>query len=124
MSLKKLKDIFLNLLSFDSPRARVFNLSFILIFLRIVPTETLASSPVKCVFKYYLFPLIFRGHCPATGIFAGCNCPACGITRGMSRLLRGDFVGAWNFNKMVFVVFAVMIVLIVFNALKLLQKED
>ncbi len=119
--LNKLKFIFLDFLSFDSPQAKVLNLSFILIILRIIPTNLLSASPVKCIFKTNLLPLVFKGHCPVSGIFGGCNCPACGMTRGMSRLLRGDLIGAWNFNKIVFLVFLVMVVLIAINLLEVVK---
>jgi len=66
--------------------------------------------------------LIFGGICPDTGIFSHCNCPACGMTRGLSRLLRGDIQGALAFNKMVIIVFIVMIVLIVINLIKIIKE--
>ncbi len=45
----------------------------------------------------------FGAHIPC-GIFemTGFKCPACGATRGSMRLLTLDFVGAWNYNPMVF----------------------
>lgn len=119
--IKKIKFVFFDFLSFGSPQAKVFNLTSILILLRIIPTSSLSNLPIKCVFKTLILPIIFRGHCPLTGIFADCNCPACGMTRGMSRLLRGDFTAAWNFNKMVFIVFVVMVILIIINLIKTIK---
>jgi hypothetical protein len=118
MGLKKVKNILLDIVSFGSPQAKVFNLSLILLILGIMPFSSLGSFPIKCVFKNLIFPLIFRGNCPSSGLFANCNCPACGLTRAMSRLLHGDFVGAYNLNKLVFVVFLVMVVLIIINLVK------
>ena len=117
-----IKKIFLDHVGFNTSFARFFNLSVILGFLAVYPTSLLGNLPFKCVFKNFLLPLIFRGNCPTTGLFAGCECPACGLTRGMSRLLHGDLAGAWAYNKLVFIVFAVMVILIVYN-LVLFIKE-
>jgi len=40
------------------------------------------------------------------------------MTRGLSKLLHGDPIGAWNFNKMVFVVFVVIMVLLITNIIR------
>ncbi|MFA6461275.1 MAG: DUF2752 domain-containing protein [Candidatus Woesearchaeota archaeon] len=65
-----------------------------------------------------IIPLFFHNHCPITGFFSGCNCPACGLTRAMSHLLHGEVSLAWGYNKGVFLVLLVMISLIVINAWK------
>lgn len=39
-----------------------------------------------------------------------------GMMRGLSRLLHGDLEGAYTFNRLVFVAFAVMVVLLVTNS--------
>lgn len=115
---KKVKYIFLDLISFGSPQAILFNLSTILILLFIVPTKYLIYSPAKCIFKNILLPLIFKGNCPTTGIFANCDGPACGLTRAMSSLLHGDFYAAWNFNKGVYLLFSIMIIVLIINLVK------
>lgn len=119
----KLKKLFLEIISFGSPRAIVFNLSSILVLLATIPTEHLKYSPVKCVFKHFLLPLIFNGSCPEDGLFASCNCPACGLTRAMSRLLHGDVSGAYNFNKLVFLVLIAMVAVIIVNVIKMVKKK-
>jgi hypothetical protein len=118
INFKKIFSFLLELVSFDSVRAKVINLSVILISLAMVPTSWIERSPVKCIFREYLLPLIFNNHCPTTGIFFGCTCPACGMTHAMSRLLHLDFIGAWGYNKGVFLVFGIMLFLIVFNGIK------
>jgi hypothetical protein len=111
----KIKKVFLDIVSFNTPQARVFNLCAVLVGLAVVPTKHLVYFPIRCVFKHVILPFVFGGNCPTTGLFAGCECPACGMTRAMSRLLHGDIVGAYNFNKGVFLVLLVMLVLIVVN---------
>jgi hypothetical protein len=108
----KLNKFFFELISFSTPLARVINLSLIILILAVVPTGLLYHNPVKCVFKTVILPVIFD-NCPTSGFFMDCNCPACGMTRGMSRLLHGDLIGAWNFNRMVFIVFLVMLIIII-----------
>ncbi|MBU0472102.1 MAG: DUF2752 domain-containing protein [Nanoarchaeota archaeon] len=120
--LKALKNIFFDIISFGSPQARVFNLTSILLILRVIPTSGLSYSPFKCIFKHFLLPLIYRGNCPTTGLFANCECPACGLTRAMSRLIHGDLTGALAFNKLVILVFIVMITLIIINAIKIIKE--
>lgn len=121
--IKKFFKFFLNILSFNSPRIRVFNLTSILLILTLIPTKVIESTGIKCVFKHFILPLIFNGDCPADGIFANCNCPACGMTRAMSKLLHGDVNGAWQLNKLVFLVLIVMVVLIIINLRKVYNKR-
>lgn len=115
---QKIKAFILDLLSFDSPQAKVINLVSILLILALVPTGSLQYSPFKCVFKNLILPLVFRGNCPTEGLFADCECPACGLTTAMSRLLHGDLAGAWNHNRLVFAVFLVMLMIIIVNVVR------
>lgn len=115
MSPKKAKRFFLDIISFNTPQAIVINISSILVLLAAVPTKYLVYSPFKCVFRNVILPLMFHGGCPISGIFAGCNCPACGMTRAMSRLLHGDIIGAWDFNHMVFFLFVAMATVLIIN---------
>ena len=123
VSFKKVKLILLDILSFGSPQAIVFNLSLVLLILASVTFGYLKYSPFKCVFKHIIFPIIFRGKGgPVGGLFAGCSCPACGLTRGMWALLHGDIWGALHFNKFVILVFLIMAFLIVSNIVQIIRK--
>lgn len=124
--MRKFSSFFLDCAGFRTQKAIVFNLSFIILLLAIIPTDTLANTPVKCVFKHLILPTIFQGDCPETGVFAGCNCPACGLTRGMSRLLHGDMDGALSFNPLTIPLFIIMISLIIINTIRIFygQEED
>jgi hypothetical protein len=55
-----------------------------------------------------MLPKTFFDHGPTTCIYtllAGVNCYGCGMTRASMRLIHLDFVGAWEFNKLSFIVF-------------------
>jgi len=122
----KLKNFFsfiFELVSFDSARAIVLDISLIFIALVSIPTSWLDASPAKCIFREYLLPLIFGNNCPTSGIFAGCTCPACGMTHALSRLLHLDVMGAGGYNRGVFLVFAVMLFLLTYNALKWIKTQ-
>ncbi len=113
MKFKKILRFLLDLVSFNTPQARVINISSIFIILAALPTELLKYSPAKCVFRNFLLPLIYKGNCPTSGLFANCEVFSCGITRGMSRLLHGDLVGALDFNWLVIPVFFVMLFILI-----------
>jgi len=120
----RVRKILLDIISFGTPLTQTLNLVLILLALAILPTGYIAKySPFhfRCIFKTVILPLIFRGNCPSSGLFAGCNCPACGMTRAMSRLLHGDLIGAWNFNPLVFVVLGIMVWIIATNVATMLK---
>jgi hypothetical protein len=55
-----------------------------------------------------ILPKTFFDHGPTTCIYtllAGVNCYGCGMTRASMRLIHLDFVGAWEFNKLSFILF-------------------
>ena len=97
--LTRLKNIFLDLLSFDSPQAKVFNFFMIFFIASIVPTNLLGYLPIFSVYKTFFNLTLYSS----------------GMTRAMSRLFHGDLIGALSFNKLVVFVFAVMLVLIIIN---------
>jgi hypothetical protein len=107
-----------------SPRAVVYNLSAIIITLAIIPTAFLERFPTKCIWKSYILPIFFHQHCPTSGFFSGCNCPGCGLTRGVSRILHGDIKNGLEFNKLSIIVLAVMLVIITINALKIKKPRQ
>ncbi|MBT4541244.1 DUF2752 domain-containing protein [Candidatus Woesearchaeota archaeon] len=114
----KIKKILLDILSFGSPQAIVFNLTSILVLLGTAPVSAVKYSPVKCVFKHIILPLIYRGNCPTSGFFANCDGPACGMTRAMSRLLKGRVSEALSFNKGVIIVLVVIVIVLLINCYK------
>jgi len=120
---KKAKLFFLEFISFNSSRAIVINLSFIIFLLFILPTEFLKYLPIRPVFKDFLLPFLFNGHCPTSGFLKDCSVYSTGETRGISRLLHGDITGAYNYNPLVFLVIIVMIILIVINIMKIVNTK-
>jgi hypothetical protein len=62
-----------------------------LLALAIIPTGILEKGPVLCVWR---------------NLF-GIHCPTCGMTRAFSSLLHGKLVSAFEYNKLVVVVFPI-----------------
>lgn len=121
--IKNLFSFFLDSISFNTPKAIVFNISIIFVILFFMPTSELGYLPIKCVFKYVIFPIIFKGNCPISGFFADCDCPFCGLTRAMSRLLHGDLQGALGFNILVIPVFIAMVSVLGINIYKITKQQ-
>jgi len=117
--LKKIKNFFLELLAFTTKRAKVIDISVILIALRIIPPEKIGSY---CIFKNFIFPFVFKT-CPTKGLFVGCNCPACGLTRATSQALHGNFNEAWNLNKLIAIVLPFLLIILGINLFSLLKSK-
>ncbi len=113
------KKIFKEFISFNSRRAKIINFSALLVTLRIIPPEKIGSI---CIFKNFIFPLVFES-CPTKGLFVGCNCPACGLTRGTSYFLHGQIKEAIYLNKLVLLVVPFILFLILINAYYLIKKR-
>jgi len=107
------------LATFGSPQAVVYNFSVILFMLMVVPTAFFESLPIKCVWKTYIIPLFFHGHCPTSGIFSDCRCPGCGLTRGISSILHGDFSAGQDHNRLSIFVLLYILALILLNLIKM-----
>jgi Protein of unknown function (DUF2752) len=59
-----------------------------------------------------ILPKTFFDHGPTFCVYTlitGINCLGCGLTRACMRLIHFDFVGAWEFNKLSFIVFPALI---------------
>jgi len=111
---RKLKDYFLDMISFGTPQAIVLNLSFILL----LPLSYVVFLPINSVFKDFLLPFIFSGDCPDSGLFKNCSFYSTGQARAMSSLLHGDFENAYAMNKLVFLLFFFMLLVLVLNIIK------
>ena len=113
----------IEIVSLSTPKGRVIAFSFLFSILALLPTRVLSNSPVKCIFKEYVLPFFYKGTCPTSGFFAYCNCPACGMTRGLSSILHGRFIDAWYFNKLSFVVFSIMIFIVMKDIIVLHKRK-
>lgn len=116
----RIKSVFLEFLSFDSERAKVINLSSILLLLTIIPTKIIENGHSICIFKNFTFPIIFGENCSFLG---SCDCPACGMTRSFSNILHGNIKRAWSFNKLAFISLTIIITLVIINAIKLIKGK-
>ncbi len=63
------------------------------IILFILPKTQFDNGPTMCLFT----------------LITGSNCLGCGMTRACMRLIHLDFYGAWEYNKMSFIVFPALI---------------
>ena len=74
--------------------ARVLSIGVILpLFMLIVPLSSLESYPSLCLFKN----------------IAGIDCIGCGMTRAVSSLLHGDAEKAYRYNRLVVIVFPLLL---------------
>jgi len=99
---RKVKKFLLQIISFNSPQAIVFNLTLVFIVLFLLPTNKLYYLPHRSIYEY-----VFQ--------FAPYSS---GLTRAMSRLLHGDIQGALAFNKLIFILLGIMVSLLVINLYK------
>ena len=116
----RIKSVLLEFLSFNSARAKVINLSSILFLFAIIPLRLIENGHSICLFKNFIFPLIFGDNCPLIG---GCNCPACGMGRAFGNILHGNLKQAWSHNKLAPLALIVMISIITINAIKLIKDK-
>jgi hypothetical protein len=121
---KNFLQVLKELLSFGSAKAVVINFSLIFFSLAIIPTAFWDSTVSICPWRTFILPLLFRGHCPEEGFFAQCLCPGCGLTHAFSALFHGNFVEAYDFNKLVFLVLAVMLLVYLKNIYKLFFQNN
>lgn len=86
---------------------------------------------INFIKKYYLPLLIFLAYAIITRIFNICNClikltigfpcPGCGLTRATFALLRFDFVEAFNYNPLIFII-PFIVWIIIFNERPIINK--
>ena len=74
----------------------------LLLFLFILP-----MSVIEYTSKFSICQIAIGEHCPSTG-----------ITRGVASLLKGDFSGAMNYNKISILVLLIMLSTIVYDLIK------
>lgn len=113
---KKVKKFFLEVVSLSTPRGISSLIIFFLTILRIVPKEKIGNY---CIFSNFILPKILNT-CPTGGLFAGCTCPACGLTRATANVLRGNMEEAYELNKLIVIVFPFIILLLILNLAKII----
>lgn len=110
--LKKSQNIFWEITTLSTPRARVVVFSLFLIFLALFPTQYLGEKGGHCIFHSFLFPLILK---------QSYYCLGCGLTHAVSRVMHGDFLGAYYYSKMIILVFPLILVILISDIIKLAQ---
>jgi hypothetical protein len=120
---KKIFTFFSDCISFNTPKVIVFNILIIFLTLILIPTNYLTKGPPICIFRTIILPLIFRGNCPTEGLFANCECPACGLTRALSSLLHGNLSAAVEYNKLIIPIFLIMCFILIFNVIKIIKNR-
>lgn len=102
LSPRRLGRLLLEFVSLSTPRAVVVTLSSIIAVLALWPSDGLQYLPVRSVWVY-----VFHVEPYSTG-----------ITRALNHLLHGDVRAAWGFNRLVVVVFPLILGLIAVNAVR------
>jgi hypothetical protein len=97
-------------ITLSSDRAKVIIFSFGPLFLALYPTERLGQPGRICTLKNIIFPLILGQKY---------NCPGCGITHAISRVMHADLLSAYNYNKLIVIVFP----LIIFNLYRWVKSK-
>lgn len=115
---KNIFDFLKDLISFGTPQAIVFNIFLIFLIFSLIPTTTIENTHSVCIFKNIILPIIYENNCPTQGLFANCECPACGMTRAMSSILHLKFKQAYNYNKFIFPLILAMIIILITNSIK------
>lgn len=83
-------------------------LTLIFFYLLYLPADYFDHGDPKCV----------------SVIFFDVECYGCGMTRAIQHLLHADFVGAWEFNKLSFIVLPLAVYMIATSLLKVMRKKD
>ena len=95
----KLIDSVANVISLSSRVSRIVIFLSTLIVLALIPIRWLESAPNLSICSYIL----------------GKYCYSVGITRGVSSLLKGDFMGAIDYNALAYPTLLVMICIVVYD---------
>lgn len=120
--LRKMSVVF-EFLSLRSPRAVVVDFSVALLALTIIPTAFWDRSFDLCVWHRIILPLVFRGVCPTSGFFKDCHIFSCGMTHAFSALLHGHFSQAYEYNRLVYIIFALILFFLIYNVARLLKQK-
>ena len=103
-TLKKIKFFILDLLSFDSVQARLINLSLILLLSLTLTYDKVKYIPVRSIYS-----------------LLGIKAYSIGMTRALSSLMHLDIKQALEFNKLIIIVFLVIMTLWIINLVKCIK---
>jgi len=104
---KVVKNI-INIISLATPLSRASVLLGSVVFLWLFPTNKLQFLPIRSVYK-----MLFNISPYSTGMI-----------RGLSKLLHGDFYGAYTMNNLSYLVLLVILLLIIRDVYYLARTKD
>lgn len=84
--MNKIKERAINIIGMQTPWGRLVLFFGVTFFLYIVSYSTLLSAPTVSIYS--------RLHVPS---------PSIGLTRAYWLLIHGDYDGAWNVNKLIYI---------------------
>ena len=56
-------------------------------------------------------------------VLTGLNCPGCGTTRGLHRLLHGDVIGAFQFNPIMFLLLPILLFVLIRHTIAVIRQQ-
>lgn len=92
----------------STARGRLIAISALVAFLGLLGPRRLEGGPSLCLFRRLL------GH----------PCPACGMTRAMAALARGQVRSASHYNRLVFPAAFTLLIVLASDAAKLLSQRQ
>lgn len=93
----KLIKTFILIIGLSSPLSRIIVFTVGLVTLALLPTQNLKYLPIRSVYEDIFHIKLYSA----------------GITRSVSMILHGDFFGAWQLNKLSYLIIITVLILLI-----------